>query len=403
VTPTAGRIDGFFDVLVIGGGNGGISAAARLNRRGITQVAVIEPQHVHVYRPLLSYVGGGEASMGAAERTQRSVTPRNSTWLQDSALSIDPATNTVRCASGRSYQYRDLVMAPGLVPDTDALAGIHTTLDAPAVASNYANRAESTWQLIREMPRGGRAVFTVPRPPVSCSGTTVKPLFLAAAHWKRTHRLPGVEITLVIDRPSLLGAPEVDARLEGLWNELGVRVLFDTAVTELAPGDQCIVVTGRDGRSEQLPYDMLHLVPPFRGPRWLETSELTGEQPHGLADIDPLTFRHRSHPDIWAAGDAAAVDTDPSGGALRRQIKILVDNLLAARAGEPLQEYDGYTVAPVTTDAHLLIASEFDRSGQVTSSLPSFIDPLKPRRSAWAFDRYVLPQTYWHMILKGRL
>lgn len=51
-----------FDVMVIGGGNAGISAAARLLRRGIRDVAVVEPQWVHTYRPLLSYVGGGQAS-----------------------------------------------------------------------------------------------------------------------------------------------------------------------------------------------------------------------------------------------------------------------------------------------------------------------------------------------------
>ena len=68
-----------------------------------------------------------------------------------------------------------------------------------------------------------------------------------------------------------------------------------------------------------------------------------------------------------------------------------------------MAEYDGYTVAPVAIDGHRLIAGEFDRAGTVQSSLPSFVDPLKPRRSAWAFDRYGLPQMYWNLILKGRL
>ncbi|BCI51122.1 hypothetical protein NIIDNTM18_04000 [Mycolicibacterium litorale] len=48
-------------------------------------VGLIEPNHVHTYRPLLSYVGGGQASMGDAERTQRSVIPRGCTWQRDSA------------------------------------------------------------------------------------------------------------------------------------------------------------------------------------------------------------------------------------------------------------------------------------------------------------------------------
>ncbi|WP_244373422.1 NAD-binding protein [Rhodococcus sp. ZPP] len=201
----------------------------------------------------------------------------------------------MRCASGRTYGYTDLVLGPGLVPDTDALPGIDAALHTSAVASNYVDRAEETWKLVQAMPAGGHAVFTVPRPLVSCTGTTVKPLFLAAAHWKHTGRLPGVDITLVIDRPQLLGVPDLDARLLNHLRDLGVRVLHGTTVTELKPDERAITVTDSDGTPQHLSYDMLHLVPPFRGPRWLETSNLTGDDPHGLVDIDPNTFRHRAH------------------------------------------------------------------------------------------------------------
>ena len=139
------------------------------------------------------------------------------------------------------------------------------------------------------------------------------------------------------------------------------------------------------------------------GPGWLGESGLTGGHPHGLIDVDPLTLRHRAHANVWAAGDGAAVDTDPSGGALRRQIKILTDNLLNARRGHGLTTYDGYTVAPIATDRHRLIAGEFDRTGALASSLPSVVDSTKPRFAAWAFDRYVLPRLYWDLILKGRI
>src|SRR5688500_5355849 len=97
--------DRHFDVLIIGGGNAGISAAARLIRKGVRDVGLVEPAQVHTYRPLLSYVGGGEARRSSAERTQRSVTPRGCTWIPDSAVSVDAAQRTVRCASGGSYRY----------------------------------------------------------------------------------------------------------------------------------------------------------------------------------------------------------------------------------------------------------------------------------------------------------
>lgn len=391
--------DESFDVLIIGGGNAGISAAARLLRKGFGAVGVIEPQSVHTYRPLLSYVGGGQASMRSAERTQRSVTPRGCTWIRDSVVGVDAARGTVRCAGGKSYQYRDLVLGAGLVPDDEALPGIDTALDTPFVASNYLNRAEKTWELVRTVPASGHAVFTVPRPPVSCTGTTLKPLFLAAAHWKRRPR--GITISLIVDRPQLLGVPDLDARLGDLLRELGVHVEWDTAVSAVHPQQRELTLTRADNSTEQMPYDMLHLVPPFRGPRWVTESGLSARD-DGLVDVDPKTFRHRAHAAVWAVGDCASVETDPSGGALRRQVAILVDNIAAARRGARLDEYDGYTVAPVATDAHRLIAAEFNRAG-IVSALPRALDPLKPRRTAWAFDRFGLPQIYWNLILKGRL
>jgi sulfide:quinone oxidoreductase len=257
--------------------------------------------------------------------------------------------------------------------------------------------------LVRSMTPGSHAVFTVPRPPVSCTGTTIKPLFLAAAHWKRAGYLPGVDITLAIDRSHLLAVPALDERLNRHLEELGVRVFFDATVTSLEFEQRRLMLTLPGEAAQAVSYDMLHLVPPFRGPGWVESSGLAAEGSHGLVDVDPRTFQHRSHPQVWAVGDGATVDTDPSGGALRRQVSMLVDNLLAARSNGSFTNYDGYTVAPIATDAHHLIAGEFDRSGAVASSLPSFVDPLKSRRTAWAFDRYALPQIYWNLILNGRL
>ena len=44
-------------IVIIGGGNAGLSVAARLRNAGQDDVAVVEPQTEHFYQPLWTLVG----------------------------------------------------------------------------------------------------------------------------------------------------------------------------------------------------------------------------------------------------------------------------------------------------------------------------------------------------------
>ena len=79
------------DVLIIGGGNAGISLAARLHRYGVKDVAVAEPKDHHLYQPLFSHIAGGRAKASEAIRSQSSVTPPGVKWIQEGATGIDAA------------------------------------------------------------------------------------------------------------------------------------------------------------------------------------------------------------------------------------------------------------------------------------------------------------------------
>ena len=79
-------------VVVIGGGNGGVSVAARLRRLGVDDIALIEPREQHLYKPLFSHVAGGTARASITVRPQRDVIPRGVRWVQDAVTAIDPGT-----------------------------------------------------------------------------------------------------------------------------------------------------------------------------------------------------------------------------------------------------------------------------------------------------------------------
>ena len=80
-------------VLIVGGGTAGITVAARMLRKGYTDVAVIEPSDKHYYQPLWTLVGGSQAKAASTERAESSVMPRASTgFARRSAHSIRTTT-----------------------------------------------------------------------------------------------------------------------------------------------------------------------------------------------------------------------------------------------------------------------------------------------------------------------
>jgi sulfide:quinone oxidoreductase len=388
------------DVLIVGGGNAGTSLAARLLRDGAPDVAVIESRPVHRYRPLLSYVGGGEATMSSLSRAADRVVPDGCTTLRDEVVAVDPAERSVETRSGRRFTCSTLVVCPGLDEDWDATPGLREAYDAGWAASTFDDdTAGRVWPSLRGL-QSGRVVFTVPPEPAPCGATALKPLFMACDHWRRAGVLDDVDVHLVLPGGSPLGLDRPDTRLEEALASYDVRVHRESTVSRL--DGRSVTLATPAGEEVVADVALAHVVPHYRAPRWVGDAGLAGEHPAGLVDVDPLTMRHRRFPDVWSLGDVADLRTRPSGGALRKQVAVLAPNLLAARLGRPLAHYDGYTVMPITTARHRLMLVEVDRDGRPQPTVP-WPDLTRPRAVTWWVDRYVLPQVYWRRILRGRV
>src|SRR5688500_6610058 len=107
--------DNFFDVLVIGGGSAGIGVTASLlRRRPSLRIAIVEPSDRHYYQPAWTLVGGGAYDIGKTVQPTARVIPSGVTWIQAAASAIDPDSDLVHLADGRSVGYRQLVVCPGL-------------------------------------------------------------------------------------------------------------------------------------------------------------------------------------------------------------------------------------------------------------------------------------------------
>lgn len=389
-----------YEVVVVGGGNAGISLAARLRRLGCQDVLLIDPGPVHRYRPLLNYVGGGQASLSRLTKPMRAVVPDGCEWLPGRVVAVRPDEHEVELETGERVAYVDLVLAPGLEADLEGMPGLVEAMEQGwSVTAHLSTSAEAVWDAVGRLRRG-RVVFTVPPEPAPCAGTALKPLFLACDHWREQGVLPDIDVHLVTPYGSVLDLPFVDGQLEAHLERFGVTVHHSATVAALDPVGRSVTLGTADGTHVLDEVEQAFVVPHYRAPSWV--APLAGEDTDGLIDIDPGTLAHRTVPWVWALGDAAAVRTRPSGGALRRQVEVLADNILRNRTGEGLRRYDGYTIIPITVDRRRLLLAEFDRTGapQPTVRWP---DLTAPSRALWAFDRYVEPVVYFRALLKGRV
>ena len=392
-------------IVIIGGGNAGISAAAQLRRAGERDIAIIEPSATHYYQPLWTLVGAGVAKASSTVRAEADVIPEGVTWVHDAASGVDPDAKLVELASGGSVQYETLVVASGLQLDLDAIPGMRHALRSDCVSTNYQfETAPKTWQLIRGL-RSGTAVFTMPSNPIKCGGAPQKIAYLACDYWRKQGVLDQIQVILVLPTETMFAVPEFSRELEKAAADYGIEVMLSSEMTSIDADARTMVVTNvASGQTQELSFDIAHVAPRQSAPDWVKHSPLAkADDPGGYVAADQYTLQHPQFPDVFAVGDVAALPTSKTGAAIRKQVPVLVKNIRAHRAGRPLQaRYNGYSSCPLTTSRSRMLLAEFDYDKRPAPSIP-FIDTTKPRFDMWLLKRYGLPNLYWKAILTGRM
>lgn len=390
-------------ILIVGGGTAGITVAARLLRKGYTDVAVIEPSDQHYYQPLWTLVGGGQAKAATTARPESSVMPSGATWIRKAASVFDPNANTVTCADGATYEYDALVVCPGIQLDWNRTDGLAEAVGHNGVSSNYRfDLAPRTWDFIRET-RSGSAVFMMPSGPIKCGGAPQKIAYLASDYWRKQGVLDKIDVHLVLPTPRAFGIPAIADNLDKVIAGYGIQLHTMSEVTAVDGDSKKVTLTavGEGGTDGTLAYDVLHAVPRQSAPDWIKTSPLSTGDDNGYVELDKFTLQHVRYPNVFGLGDAGSTPNSKTGAAIRKQAPVVVENIDAFLTGRPLQaRYDGYSSCPIVTSSHDMLLAEFDYDMHLEPSFP-ILDPTKPHRPYWYMKKYGLPWLYWNLMLKG--
>ena len=396
--------NGIFDVVVIGGGAAGIGVTASLlRRRPSLRIAVVEPNDKHYYQPAWTLVGGGAFDVTKTVQPMSKVMPRGAQWIQAAAAGLDPESNKVRLANGRSISYRQLIVCPGLRLAWEKIEGLEETLGKNGVTSNYRYElAPYTWSLVRSL-KSGTALFTQPPMPIKCAGAPQKAMYLSCDHWLRNKSLANIDVEFNSAAAVLFGvAAFVPPLMEYVKRYKADLVLNSTLVK--VDGEHKIAyfdIKNGEGKVERVekPFDMLHVAPPQVAPDFLRHSPLADGA--GWCEVNQKTLQHPRYPNVFSLGDVCSSPNAKTAAAVRKQIVVVAENLLAAKEGRGLALcYDGYGSCPLTVEKGKVILAEFGFGGKL---LPTFrLDPTVPRSLAWLLKARFLPWFYWHGFLKGR-
>ena len=393
-------------VLIVGGGAAGIAVSALLRRRAPSvDVGIIEPSLEHYYQPAFTLVGAGVYPLARTKRPEESLIPRGVRWIRDAAQTFEPEKNVVRLENGDAVSYDYLVVCTGVKLDWSKVAGLTETLGKNGVCSNYSPaHVTYTWDCLKNLKVGSRAVFTQPPLPFKCPGAPQKIVYLTADHLQRQGILKDCTLVYYVHAPVIFGVPFFARELVKVAARYGVNVHYQhnlvavdgaakTATFE-ALGDQ------NKGERVTVPFDMLHVSPPQSPPEEIKSSPLANAA--GWVEVNQNSLQHLRYPNVFALGDVASTPNSKTAAAVRKQAPVVVGNILRMMGKAAVEGgYDGYASCPLTTAFGKAIMAEFIYGGKVTPSLP--LNPAKERWFGWWIKVSFLPQLYWNYMLKGHV
>jgi sulfide:quinone oxidoreductase len=392
-----------YQILIVGGGNAGISIASQLLRKDASlDIAVIDGALKHYYQPAWTLVGGGEFDIQDTEREEASVIPSGATWVQQMVSGFKPDENKITLADGADLSYDYLIAAPGIQLNWADIKGLPETLGKNGVCSNYSFKtAPYTWECIQQSKKG-KAIFTTPHTPIKCGGAPQKIMYLAADYFQRNKTNTQVEFWSGGTR--VFGVEKYEKTLKKVIARYGINTQFFVKLDEVdGPNKKAkFVGIGEANKDKEywVEFDMLHVTPPQSSPDFIKNSPIANAA--GWVDVDKLTLQHTRYKNIFGAGDASSLPTSRTGAAVRKQAPVVVGNLLAVMRGEKMTEsYSGYSSCPIITGYDKLVLAEFDYDNQPVETFP--FDQSKERWSMFQMKKFILPYLYWNQILPGRM
>jgi len=400
-----------FDVAIIGGGTGGLTAASRLLRKQPKlSVAIIEPSGNHYYQPGFLFAALGIDKLENIQRPMAKLIPKGCHWFRDAATLIEPHHNKVILSNGDEVFYRSLIISPGLITQLDAITGLNHALSDPTtpVCSVYTPAGCNKCRIILDQFIGGTMVFSIPAGPLKCNAAPIKIINLIDDLLRRSGRRVVSRLILITPYNHLFGLQGFEQTLASVLKRKGVEILFGHEVEHLDAANQTVHLTATTTGSQriaQLKFDFAHITPRMKAPSFIKDSGLHYDSGpfENFLKVDPFTLRHMNFANIFGVGDISGIPTLKSSEAALEQARVVSHNILEASAHKNTPRrnrlYNGFTACPIYLGLGFALPCQLKYEGEIVSKFPW--NPFEPSRLSWLKSKYLLPPFYWNFSLRG--
>ncbi len=396
-------------VMIVGGGVGGTIVANLLARHlepHDARVTLIESTGKHAYMPGWLYLPFNHDAIDSDHiiRSERDLLDKHVQHVRGTVTGIDtqsrelhvhysPGLDEIFGTGGAveaTYGYDYLVLATGARLAPEDLSGLSEANGNSGWHHFYS--AEAALQLRHALQRfeGGRIVITVGGIPYRCPPAPLEFTFLLD-EWLTKHDLRSkTEIQYLFPLPRVFPIESVAEAVTPLLEErnIGYTVFFNADAVDTEKK----IISSLEG--EEIPYDLLVLVPPHRGARVIEESGLGDAQGWIPTDRSTLEVKGKQH--VYALGDATDLPVSKSGSAAHFEAKIVAARLLAAiRGEEPKPDeatYDGEVMCFLETGYN-----------KATQLVFNYEHPPRPPRPSlyYHMEKQLFNRAYWHIVPQG--
>ena len=381
-------------VVILGGGVGGTLVANLLVRklrydidRHEASVTLVDEKGEHVYQPGFMYIAMGGERAEKLTRPERSLLDPEVLLEVGRAVRIDEATGSVEMEDGTNIGYDQLVIATGsrIVPEE---------IEHFAEEAHHFYNADAALKLRHALDAfaGGKIVIGIAGMPYKCPPAPLEVAFLIESELRERGLREGSEVHFCSPIGRAFTIETVSEMATPILAEKGIELHTFFNVETIDPERK--VVQSLEG--EELPYDLLILVPPHRGSKLVIDSGLA--PPSGWLPTDHHTLQVGGRPNVYALGDATDLPLSKAGSTAHFEAPIVAERIAAAIQGrEPEGKHASYTGKVMC----------FFEVGDGKGTLLQFDynnppHPPKPNRF-WHLGKIVFNKTYWHTVPRGRV